>query len=106
MSQNALPNTLPAVDQLGLSDGTKLVLEKLADGKIRVTSSSLVEDKVILPDQVLEVRSPDGRIRVARRGRLPDAGDPPRVPSGYDPYQTDDDLLVEDVAEKAVAGDE
>ena len=30
MSQNALPNTLPAVDQLGLSDGTKLVLEKLA----------------------------------------------------------------------------
>ena len=100
MSQNALPNTLPAVDQLALSDGTKLVLEKLADGKIRATSSSLVEDKVILPDQGPEVRSPDGRIRVARRGRLPDAGDPPRVASGYDPYQTDDDLLVETDAVK------
>jgi hypothetical protein len=95
-------NTLPAVEPLAVSDKCTLVLEKLADGKIRVTSTSLVEDKVILAGQVLEARSLDGRIRLARKERLPDAGDPPRVPSDYDPYQTDDDLLVEqDVANVA-----
>lgn len=86
---------LPAVEPLSLSDKCTLVLEKLADGKIRVTSSSLVDDKVILPDQVLEVRSLDGRMRVARKARLPDAGDPPKTPSTYDPYGDDDEIAVE-----------
>ncbi len=72
-----------------------LVLEKIADGKISFTSTSLVEEKVILAGQVLEARSFDGRIRHRAQGAAPDAGDPPRVPSDYDPYQTNDDLLVE-----------
>ena len=75
MSQNALPNTLPTVDHLGLSDGTKLVLEKLADGKIRVTSSSLVEDKVILPDQVREV-SPTAAIIDSQSVKSAEKGGP------------------------------
>jgi hypothetical protein len=91
-----MAENLPIVDRFALTDGTKLVLEKLADGKIRVTSSSFVEEKVILADQVLEVRSFEGKIRIGRKARLPDAGDPPRVASDYDPYQTDDDLLVEE----------
>ena len=95
-------NTLPVVEPLAITDRATLVLEKLADGKIRVTSTSLVEDKVVLPGQVLEIRSLDGRIRISRKERLPDAGDPPRVPNDYDPYQTDDDLLVEE-APAAVA---
>lgn len=48
---------------------------------------------------MLEVRFLDGRIRIARKERLPNAGDPPRVPSTYDPYgpgETDDDLLIEE----------
>jgi hypothetical protein len=96
-------NTLPVVEPLALTDGTKLVLEKLADGKIKVTSASFVEENVILADQVLEVRFFEGKIRIARKERLPDANDPPRVPSMDDPYQPDDDLLVEqDVANVAV----
>jgi hypothetical protein len=50
----------------------------------------------ILADQVLEVRSFEGKIRIGRKARLPDAGDPSRVASDYDPYQTDDDLLLEE----------
>lgn len=42
-------NTLPSADRLALSDKCTLVLEKLADGKITLTSTSLVEDKVVLP---------------------------------------------------------
>ena len=98
-------NTLPAVELLTVSDKctlVPLVLEKLADGKNKLTSTSFVEERVILSGQVLEARSLDGRIRLARKGRLQDAGDLPWVPSDYDPYQTDDDLLVgQDVANVA-----
>ena len=75
-----------------LTDKATLVLEKLPDGKIKVTSNSFVEDKVVLPDQVLEVRHFEGKIRIARKDRLPDAGDPPRTPSTYDPYGGGDEL--------------
>ncbi len=38
------------------------------------------EEKVILPDQVLELRMLAGRVRVARKARHPDAGElPPPV---------------------------
>ena len=63
-------NTLPAVEPLAVSDKCTLVLEKLADGKIRVTSTSLVEDKVILAGQVLEVRSFDGRLPHCAQGTI------------------------------------
>lgn len=98
-------NTLPAVEPLELTYGT-IVLEKIADGKISFTSTSLVEAKVTLATQVLEIRSLDGRIRIERKERHHDAGNPPRVPTDYDPNQTGDDLLVEYVPEGAVTGDE
>jgi hypothetical protein len=41
-------------------------------------------EKVILRDQVLEVRNVDGRLHVARKLRHPDEWDPPYEP--YDPY--------------------
>ncbi len=69
-------------------------------GAIRVTSLSFKEGVVILPNQVLEVRNLDGRVRISRKERHPDAGDPPRTPSDYDSYQSDDDLLVETDAVK------
>jgi hypothetical protein len=68
------------------TEKTTLVLEKLPDGKIRATSNSFVEEKVILPDQVLAARSIDGRIRIARKDREYDDGDPKPVPSTLDPY--------------------
>ncbi|MFZ0723772.1 MAG: hypothetical protein WB772_02065 [Xanthobacteraceae bacterium] len=96
-------NTLPDVEPLAVSDKCTLVLEKLAEGKIRVTSTSLVEDKVLLADKMLEVRAPEGKIPIAHKERLPDAKDPPRAPSMDDPYRLHDDLLVEqDVANVAV----
>jgi hypothetical protein len=77
------------VDKLALTDKLTLVLERLADGKIRATSNSFVEDKVILPDQVLEVRSFEGKLRIARKAREYDDGDPKPEPSTYDPYGDD-----------------
>jgi hypothetical protein len=41
-------------------------------------------EKVILKDEVLEVRNVDGRLQVARKVRKPDEWDPP-IPA-YDPY--------------------
>ncbi len=57
------------------TEKTTLVLERLADGKIRATSNSFVEEKLILADQVLEARSIDGRIRIARKDREHGPGD-------------------------------
>jgi hypothetical protein len=48
---------------------------RLPEGKMRVTSKSWDEAKVILPDQVLEVRVFEGRIRIARKEKQRDAGD-------------------------------
>jgi hypothetical protein len=50
---------------------------------MRVTSGSWDGEKVILRDQVLEVRNVDGRLHVARKERQ-DQWDPPIEP--YDPY--------------------
>ena len=51
--------------------------ERQSDGKMRVTSGSWDGEKVILRDQVLEVRNVDGRLHVARKERRPDEWDPP-----------------------------
>jgi len=66
---------------------------------MRVTSGSCDSEKVILKDQVLEVRNVDGRLHVARKARKPDEWDPPIAP--YDPYGpgqpvTDDTTIIED----------
>ena len=80
-------NTLALVEPLAVTDRTTLVPERIADGKIRVISTPLVEDEVILADQVPEIRSLGGRIRIARKERQPDVGDPRQVPSTYDSYK-------------------
>ena len=80
------------IELLAITKRTTLVLERLADGKIRATSNSFVEEKVILPDQVLKARSIDGRIRIARKPREYDEGDPKPVPSTYDPYGRGDSI--------------
>jgi hypothetical protein len=60
------------------------VIERQPDGKMRVMSGSWRGEKVILKDQVLEVRNVDGRLHVARKERRPDDWDPP-IPV-YGPY--------------------
>ena len=42
-------------DVLLKADRASVVFERLADGKIRVTTSSWSDAKVIMPNQVLEV---------------------------------------------------
>jgi hypothetical protein len=51
---------------------------------MRVTSGSWSGEKVILRDQVLEVRNVDGRLHIARKPREYDEWDPYYEP--YDPY--------------------
>jgi len=57
-------------EPIALTEKTTLILERLPEGKIRVTSNAFNgEEKVILADQVLEVRMTGGRIRIARKPR-------------------------------------
>jgi hypothetical protein len=72
------------LEKLTTSDKATIVIERQPDGKMRVTSGSWDGEKVILRDQVLEVRNVDGRLHVARKERRPDEWDPPIEP--YDPY--------------------
>ena len=72
------------LEKLATSDKVTIVIERQSDGKMRVTSGSWDGEKVILRDQVLEVRNVDGRLHVARKERRPDEWDPPIKP--YDPY--------------------
>jgi hypothetical protein len=71
------------LETLLLTEKATLSFERVDGGKIRVKASSWDDAKVILPDQVLEVRNIDGRLRVARKGREPDAGDQPK--RAFDP---------------------
>ena len=50
------------------SDVATAVLAKLPEGKNKITSDSLPEEKVPVRDQGLEVRSMDGRIRAGPEG--------------------------------------
>lgn len=89
----------PRAERVALADKMTLVLERLPDGKIRVKSNSINggnDPAIVLKGEILEIRAMDTGLRVARKDRLPDAGDPPIAP--YDPYgpgATDDDLLIE-----------
>jgi hypothetical protein len=69
------------LEKLATSDKATIVIERQSDGKMRVTSGSWDGEKVILPDQVLEVRNVDGRLRKPRHH---DEWDPYVPP--YDPY--------------------
>jgi hypothetical protein len=68
------------------SDRITIVIERQPDGKMRVTSTSWDGEKVLMRDQVLEVRyaSADGRLHIARKLKHHDDWDLPNEP--YDPY--------------------
>ena len=74
------------LEKLATSDRITIVIERLPDGKMRITSSSWDSEKVLLRDQVLEVRnaSADGRLHIARKIKAHDDWDPPIEP--YDCY--------------------
>jgi hypothetical protein len=57
------------LERLAVTDKTTLVCENAPEGKVRVTSSAWAQEKVILKDQVLEVRNVDGRLHIAREAR-------------------------------------
>jgi hypothetical protein len=72
------------LEKLATSDKATIVVDRLPEGKIRVTSTSWDGEKVILRDQVLEVRNVEGRLHIARKPRQYDEWD--RYVAPYDPY--------------------
>ncbi len=70
--------------QFVAADRVTIVVERLSDGKMRVTSNSWNPKLVLLRNQVFEVRNADGRLHVAREQRRHDEWDPPVEP--YGPY--------------------
>jgi hypothetical protein len=54
-----------------------MIVERQPDGKMRVASGSWDSEKVFLRDRVLELRSVEGCIHVARKERRHDEWDPP-----------------------------
>jgi hypothetical protein len=77
-------STEKVLERLATSEKATIVVERPLNGNTRVTSGSWVNEKVILRDEVLEVRNVDGRLHVARKPRRHDEWDPPIAP--YDPY--------------------
>jgi hypothetical protein len=53
------------LEKLATTEKTTLVLARDTEGKILVTSNSWPDERVILKDQVLEVRNVEGRFHVA-----------------------------------------
>lgn len=89
--------TLPAADTLALGDKLTIVVEALADGKMRVTSLAWEDARVLLPNQVLELRTMGKRVRVVKKERHPDAGDLPMV-AAVGCYDFVDDTAAEPTA--------
>jgi hypothetical protein len=57
------------LERLAASDKTTIVIERQPDGKMRVSSESCDGEKIMLKDQVVEVRTPDRRRAPARRSQ-------------------------------------
>jgi hypothetical protein len=68
------------LEKLATTEKTTIAIAREVGGKVRVTSGSWEGEKVILKDQVLEVRNVDGRLYVARKAKRPDEWDPPIAP--------------------------
>jgi hypothetical protein len=69
---------------LATSDEVTFTVERLPEGKMRVTSSSWDAERVFAPDHVLEVRWVDDRPQVPRKDRHHDEWD--RPVEAYVPY--------------------
>ena len=70
------------------ADRVSVVFERIADGKIRVTTSSWADAKVILPNQVLEaaiIGKQVGLVRVDKPVAYLDIDDTGLVGAGYGP---------------------
>jgi hypothetical protein len=75
-------------DVLLKADKVSVVFERIADGKIRVTTTSWDDAKVILPNQVLEVATIGkqvGLVRVDKPIAYLDIDDTGLVEAGYGP---------------------
>jgi hypothetical protein len=59
-------STEKVLERLATSDKATIVIEHLLNGKMRATSGSWDNEKVILRDEVLEVRNVGGRLHVER----------------------------------------
>jgi hypothetical protein len=81
-----LENPEKVLEKLATSDRITIVIERQPDGKMRVTSTSWDGERVLMRDQVLEVRNAtgDSRLHIARKVKRHDDWDPPIAP--YDPY--------------------
>ena len=60
------------IEKLATSDKVTLTVERLPEGKMRVTSNSWDGEKVLFRNEVLEVRWVEGRLNVSRKVRWPD----------------------------------
>jgi hypothetical protein len=70
-------STQKVLERLATSEKATIVIERQTDGKMRVTSGSWDGEKVILRDQVLEVRNVEGQPHTARKPQHHDEGTPP-----------------------------
>ncbi|MGO9849098.1 MAG: hypothetical protein ACLPKT_21590 [Methylocella sp.] len=77
LGENSQQKPEPVLDVLALTEDTAVGVTRLPEGKFKVTSKSWDTEKVVLPDQVLELRMIGGRVRIARKARHPDSGDMP-----------------------------
>jgi hypothetical protein len=73
----------PLATSLATSDKVTLTAERRPEGKMHVTSKGWDGEKVLAPDQVLEVRWVSGRLYAAREDRHHDEWD--RPVEAYDP---------------------
>jgi hypothetical protein len=71
------------LEKLATSDKVTIVIERQSDGKMRVTSGSWDREKLILRDQVVEVRPSSTAARRGSRGPQARRGTPQAAP--YDP---------------------
>ena len=82
------PNDMETREILLKADKVSVVFERIADGKIRITTSSWDDAKVILPNQVLEVATIGkqvGLVRVDKPIAYLDIDDTGLVEAGYGP---------------------
>jgi hypothetical protein len=82
------------LEKLGTTESTTISVSREANGKIRLTSLLWPEPKVILRNEVLEIRNVEGRLHLARKIRSHDEWDPKVEP--YDPYGSDPQPAAQD----------
>ncbi len=86
----------PVLEKLATSERITITVERLPSGNIRVKSNSWDHERVLLRNQVPEVRSVSDRLHVARKAKPLDECEPPIVP--YDPYGpgSEDNIITEE----------